>query len=111
MRSHAARLLALSLLGCGTSEPRYHTPPSWTRPEMKEQHRFTIPSCLVRDDGRPVATADDWTRGRRPELLRHWTRVLGKLDPTSDDLAWFGDVARATVYGTEEKDGYTRIHL
>src|SRR5689334_20318974 len=80
----------------GESELHYHTPPTWTRPQMKDQHRYTIPSCLVRDDGRPVTTADDWYQGRRPELVRHWTRILGKLDPAPEDRKWFTDVTRAT---------------
>jgi dienelactone hydrolase len=117
----AAVLTILLLGGCGSapdadrapdeSQLRYHTPPKWTRPEMKDQHLYTIPSCLLRDDGRPVTSADDWYRGRRPELLRHWTRILGKLEPAPEDRKWFVDVTKATVYDTEEKEGYTRIHL
>src|SRR4029453_8300966 len=91
----AAILTILLLGGCGSApnpdrapdanQLRYHTPPKWTRPEMKDQHLSTIPSCLLRDDGRPVTSADDWYRGRRPELLRHWTRILGKLEPVPED--------------------------
>ena len=121
MRSVAFLSLAFLLIGCGSgpgspappdeSQLRYHTPPPWTRPEMKEQHRVTIPSCLVRDDGRTVASPDDWYRGRRPELVRHWTQVLGKLEPAPEDRKWFGDVTRATILEKEEKEGYTRVHL
>src|SRR5688572_28083440 len=76
MRLQAA-LIALLFMGCGSvpeppdDEIRYHSPPGWTRPEMKEQHRYTIPSCVVLDDGRKVDSADDWYRLRRPELLCH----------------------------------------
>src|SRR5213079_1220552 len=93
------------------SELRYHTPPAWTRPEMKEQQHTTIPTCLQRDDGRPVSNAVDWVNGRRPELLRHWTRILGKIDPAPEDQKWFGDIAKTTELEREEKDGYTRIAL
>ena len=110
-------LAVLLFAGCATvpeppdDEIRYHTPPSWTRPEMKEQHRYTIPSCLVLDDGRTVETAEDWDRLRRPELLRHWTRILGKLGPADEDRKWFGDVTKVFVYDQREEEGYTRIHL
>jgi hypothetical protein len=93
------------------SELRYHSAPKGTRPEMIEQHRYTIPTCLQRDDGRAVASADGWFQGRRPELLRHWTRILGKIDPAPEDQKWFGDVTKAVEIGREEKDGYTRIVL
>lgn len=78
---------------------------------MKEQHRFTIPSCLRMDDGRPVDTPETWERERRPELARHWTRILGKLEPAPEDRRWFGDVTKAVVHSTREEEGYTRVHL
>jgi dienelactone hydrolase len=110
----AGVLLGSLLLGCRAvpeEEPRYHTAPAWTRPEMKDQHLYTIPSCLALDDGRRVATPDDWHGLRRPELVGHWTRILGKLEPAAEDLRWFGDIRNATVYDTREEEGYTRIHL
>src|SRR5204863_8048358 len=51
------------------------------------------------------------TRGRRPELLQHWTHILGKIDPAPEDRKWFGDVTQTTELSREEKDGYTRIAL
>jgi dienelactone hydrolase len=111
--------MVVLLAGCSASaepefqerELRYHRPPSWTRPEMKEQERFTIPSCLIRDDGRPVTSSAEWTQGRRPELLQHWTRILGKIDPTAEDQKWFGEITKTVEAGREEKEGYTRITL
>jgi dienelactone hydrolase len=89
----------------------YHTAPSWTIPLMQDQHKFEIPSPLVSDDGTRVETADQWTKRRRPELLQHWERILGKLAPGRDDAQWFGDVARTAEVSREKKDGYTRIEL
>jgi dienelactone hydrolase len=118
MRAVAAACLSFLLSSCATVCPgpdesrlHYHRPPAWTRPEMKEQHHYTIPTCLVSDGGRGVNGADEWYRVRRPELVRHWTRILGKLEPAPEDRKWFGDVTKATVLDTQEKDGYTRIHL
>ncbi|HYE98294.1 MAG TPA: dienelactone hydrolase family protein [Planctomycetota bacterium] len=91
--------------------PRYHTAPAWTRPEMKTQHEVAIPSCLELDDGRRVATPEDWHARRRPELVRHWTRILGKLEPSPEDRRWFGDITKAVVDATEEAEGYTRVRL
>jgi dienelactone hydrolase len=89
----------------------YHTAPAWTNRLMKEQHRYPIPSALIGDDGSAVNTPADWYQKRRPQLLRHWTRLLGKLSPTKADEKWFGDIAKTVVHTTEEKEGYTRIVL
>lgn len=89
----------------------YHTPPKRSRPEMREQDRFTIPSPLVLDDGAKVETPDGWHRVRRPQLVAHWTRILGKLEPSGDDRKWFGDVTKTVTHSLEEKEGYTRVHL
>jgi dienelactone hydrolase len=43
---------------------------------------YTLPDPLVHADGRPVRTADDWRRVRRPELLALFEReVYGKAPP------------------------------
>ncbi len=89
----------------------YHTPPTWTNQLMRQQHRYTIPSPLMCDDDMAVRTPEDWYQKRRPQLLRHWTRILGKLSPTKADEKWFGDIAKTVTHTTEEKDGYTRIVL
>ena len=119
-----AQVLALGLAvhsvnGAQASEPKeasllrlnYHSAPEWAGAVMRDQHRFSIPSALVFDDGRPVQTADDWILGRRPELVNHWTRILGKISPSKADQQWFGDIRDVEIHATEAREGYTRIHL
>lgn len=55
---------------------------------MKEQHRYTIPSPLILDDGTAVGTPGDWRQRRRRELILHWTGILGKLSPSKADEKW-----------------------
>lgn len=90
---------------------RYHTAPDTTRDEHRNQHDYEIPSVLVCDDGSTIADASQWFNQRRPELERHWTRILGKRFPTSEDRQWFGDIRAAQVLSTESRDGYQRIEL
>lgn len=66
----------------------------------------TIPSLV---DG--LASARDWERTRRPEILKRWTRILGRIEPLPADRRWFGDIRRARIRDTQEKERYTRIHL
>lgn len=48
---------------------------------------YTLPDPLVRADGRPVRTAEDWRRVRRPELLALFEReVYGKAPPAPRGL-------------------------
>ena len=72
-------LQAAALLGA-EGEPKYHTPPASAHQLMREQHHFTLPSPLVADDGSLIRTAEEWNARRRPELIGHWTRILGKLE-------------------------------
>jgi dienelactone hydrolase len=58
-----------------------------------------------------VRSAKQWYGERRPELLRQWTRILGKLEPAPEDRKWFGDVTKAVVTGRQEMEGYTRLDL
>ena len=58
-----------------------------------------------------VADARDWERRKRPEILRRWTQILGKLEPAREDRRWFGDIRRARILDTKETTQYTRIHL
>ena len=53
----------------------------------------------------------EWQRKRRPELLKHWTTILGKLEPTKADRKWFGDIRKAVIRETQEEATYTRILL
>lgn len=65
-----------------------------------------IPSLV---DG--VRDARDWRERKRPEILRLWTRILGKLEPNKADRKWFGDIRRARVHEVEDKGTYTRTRL
>jgi dienelactone hydrolase len=56
-------------------------------------------------------SADDWWNVRRPELLRFWTTVLGKLGPHKQDRRWFGDIRKAVIRETTDQGTYTRIAL
>ena len=53
----------------------------------------------------------DWARKRRPELVRHWTEILGKLKPDRADRKWFGDIRDTRVLETRELERYTRVRL
>ncbi|MDA1013157.1 MAG: dienelactone hydrolase family protein [Planctomycetota bacterium] len=90
---------------------KYHQPPKNAVARMQRQADFDLPSVLVHDDGTLVKTADDWHNKRRVELVQHWTRILGKLQPTTADQRWFGDINNARVGKTTELEGYTRIEL
>ena len=89
----------------------YHNAPSRTIPLMKDQHRFELPSVLVADDATRIDSPHEWLTVRRPELIRHWTRILGKLGPTADDEQWFGDATQAAEVARRQEHGYTRIEL
>lgn len=106
-------LAALLFLSCATAQ----IDPS----SRLNQHRVTnssspapepgaelqqIPSLL---DG--VHSAKDWQKHKRPELLRLWTTILGKLAPNQRDRQWFGDIRRAAVHETADRGNYTRIAL
>jgi len=68
-------------------------------------------SPLIGLDGSRARNAEDWFARRRPELLRAWTYLLGKLAPAPEDEKWFGDVTRAVEISRRELDGYTRIDV
>ena len=58
-----------------------------------------------------LRTPDDWWKKRRPELLKYWTTMLGKLGPARADRRWFGDIRKAHVHETQEFEKYARIRL
>lgn len=66
----------------------------------------TIPSLV---DG--IRTPGDWHHQRRPEILRFWTTLLGKLEPARKDRKWFGDIRKVRILDTQEFDRYTRIRI
>lgn len=54
----------------------------------------------------------DWERRKRPELVRLWTDILGKLEPAAADRQWFGDITKgARILDTRDTPHYQRIHL
>jgi dienelactone hydrolase len=53
----------------------------------------------------------DWHTKRRPALLQFWTQLLGKLEPAPADRRHFGDIRKAVVLETQEREKYTRIRL
>jgi dienelactone hydrolase len=58
-----------------------------------------------------LRTKEDWNRRRRPEILKRWTTILGKLEPNKADQKWFGDIRRAVIREKREEAAYTRILL
>ncbi len=59
-----------------------------------------------------LRSPEDWRRKRRPELLKLWTAILGKLEPDRRDRRWFGDIRTPPrIRDRQQKERYTRIHL
>jgi len=79
-------------------------------PEPGAENTPLLP-LLVRPDGTKITTADQWNKQRRPELLKQWLGILGKVAPSPEDAKWFGDVRQAITVSTSEREGYTRIDL
>jgi len=65
-----------------------------------------IPS-LIED----VHSPRDWYRSKRPEMLRLWVQVVGKVEPDRHDRKWFGDIRKAVVRDTKERETYTRLDI
>jgi hypothetical protein len=85
------------------------------------QHRVTNPRSPAPEPGAEqqvipslvegLTSARDWWKKRRPELMRLWTQILGKLGPNRQDARWFGDVRKTIVHEKQETEKYTRIRL
>lgn len=58
-----------------------------------------------------LATARDWTTKRRPQLVREWTNILGRLEPRREDRRWFPDIRTARIGRVEDRGAYERIEL
>lgn len=58
-----------------------------------------------------LRTPDDWWKKRRPELMRLWTQILGKLGPNAADRKWFGDIRQAKVVSRARLEKYDRTEL
>jgi hypothetical protein len=123
------RLLGLLAVALASSAQRPTVPPPAPREQQRvnahrvisNRYRGPAPEpgaentpllpLLVDASGAPVRTPDEWYRRRRPELVKQWLAILGKVAPTPADRKWFGDIRRAAPRSTTEMDGYTRIEL
>lgn len=56
----------------------------------------------------PSLVEGGWNRAK---ILKHWTTLLGKLEPNKEDRKWFGDIRKAVIREKREEPGYTRILL
>jgi Dienelactone hydrolase family len=65
-----------------------------------------IPSLV---DG--LHTPQDWYKKKRPELMKVWTQILGKLGPDAKDKQWFGDIRKAVINDKRETEKYTRLDI
>src|SRR5215208_4495918 len=73
---------------------------------------YTLPDPLVRADGQPVRTADDWRRIRRPELLALFEReVYGKSPPAPSGLWHEVRSVDRTALGGRATRKEVRVHL
>ena len=104
-------LLALALWGAQAPDPtqrlNQHRVVSKRSPAPEPgAEKEIIPSLA---DG--LHSPRDWFRKRRPEIIRYWRTMLGKLEPQGADKRWFGDIRQARILDKQEKEGYTRIHL
>jgi dienelactone hydrolase len=91
-------------------------------PEKRlNQHRVTNPRSPAPEPGAEnelipslvegLRTPDDWWKKRRPQILAHWTKILGKLEPAREDRKWFGDIRKLREISRQDKGDYTRIHI
>ena len=53
----------------------------------------------------------DWYSGKRPELMKLWTLILGKIEPDKRDRCWFGDIRKAVIRDRRETDKYSRLEV
>ncbi len=85
----------------------YHrvTNPRSPSPQARAEET-EIPSLVSR-----LKYSSDWSDHARPRLLRQWTQILGKLQPTAADRHWFGDLRQARILKTEDRGSYERIEL
>src|SRR5207249_4169341 len=88
------------------TSPTYHSP----APEPGAEDTPLL-SLMVRPDGARVRNAGEWYKSRRPELVKQWTAILGKIAPAPEDMKWFGDIRKAVLRSRADREGYTRIEL
>jgi dienelactone hydrolase len=113
----AVLLCALACAGAAQNAPvserrNYHRVTSRGSPAPEPGAEKTpLISPLRKSNGEMVRTPNEWYRERRPEILRAWTAILGKIRPAPADMQWFGDIRKAVTYQRRAMDGYTRIDL
>jgi dienelactone hydrolase len=56
-------------------------------------------------------SSQDWYQKKRPELMKLWTEILGKLGPDASDKRWFGDIRKAVIRDRRELEHYTRLEI
>ena len=90
---------------------KYHSAPPNAEGMMRGQANEQLPSLLFLDDGQRVETAEDWWGKKRPELVKHWTEILGKLGPGPADEKWFGDITQIEIVNEVQCEGYRRLEV
>src|SRR5262245_14517864 len=93
-----------------STAPRFCATPSEREANRVNHHKVTsrnspapepgaenmpILSPLQRSDGTRVSNPVEWERERRPELLKLWMNILGKVAPTAEDKKWFPERPKA----------------
>lgn len=115
----AKAVFCLAVLAAASVGSGADTPPA---PERRfTQHRVTSKQSPAPEPGAEneiipslvegLRGPKDWYRKKRPELVRLWTQILGKLEPNRADRRWFGDIRRAKTGAREELEKYTRIEI
>src|ERR1041384_325236 len=105
MKVAAVALLALIVSAVNAQNQHRVTNRSSPAPEPGAE-KEPIPSLIA-----GLHSADEWRTVRRPQLMRLWTSILGKLGPDEKDLRWFGDIRQAVVREKADRGTYTRIAL
>lgn len=90
-------------------------------PERLNQHRVSSARSPAPEPGAErelipslvegFKSAKEWNARKRPELMRLWIEILGKVEPSREDRRWFGDIRRARILERQDKGAYTRIKL
>ncbi len=90
-------------------------------PQRLNQHRVTSPGSPAPEPGAETqlipslvegfSSAKEWNAKKRPELLKLWMQILGKVEPSKQDRRWFGDIRKARILDQQDKGTYTRIRL
>ncbi|MFN7923967.1 MAG: dienelactone hydrolase family protein [Bryobacteraceae bacterium] len=103
-----ALLAAATLLAQTPPEQRLnqHRVSSTRSPSQQPGAENQLIPSLVEGLNKP----GDWKK-RRKQIQARWVNMLGKIAPKGPDKRWFGDIRKAHIYDTAEKEKYTRIHL